>query len=59
MQALKKEKAALQERKKEQYAVYREIRKEWLEIGKLIQNRDSFLRGQSKTGSRDQPDTNR
>ena len=59
MQALKKEKAALHERKKEQYAVYREIRKEWLEIGKLIQNRDSFLSGQSKTGSRDQPDTNR
>lgn len=59
MQELKKEKTVLQEQKKEQYAAYQEIRKEWLEIGKLIQNRDSFLNGQSKTGNRDHPDTNR
>ena len=48
MQELKKEKAVLQERKKEQYAAYQEIRKEWLEIGKPIQNRDSFLSSQTK-----------
>lgn len=58
MQKLKKEKAALQERKKEQYADYQEIRKEWMEIGKLIQNRDSFLSSQTKAQSKNRQDTN-
>lgn len=57
MQKLKKEKAALQERKKEQYTAYQEIRKEWLEIGKLIQNRDSFLSSQMKAQSKNRQDT--
>lgn len=57
MQELKKEKAMLQERKKEQYAAYQEIRKEWLEIGKLIQNRNSFLSGQTKAQSKNRQDT--
>ena len=57
MQEMKKEKAMLQERKKEQYAAYQEIRKEWLEIGKLIQNRDSFLSSQTKAQSQNRPDT--
>lgn len=58
MQKLKKEKAALQERKKEQYADYQEIRKEWMEIGKLIKNRDSFLSSQTKAQSKNRQDTN-
>ena len=57
MQEMKKEKAMLQERKKEQYAAYQEIRKEWLEIGKLIQNRDSFLSVQTKAQSKNRQDT--
>ena len=57
MQELKKEKAVLLERKKEQYAAYQEVRKEWLEIGKLIQNRDSFLSGQTKAQSKSRQDT--
>lgn len=57
MQKLKKEKAMLQERKKEQYAAYQEVRKEWLEIGKLIQNRDSFLSIQTKVQGKNKSDT--
>lgn len=57
MQELKKEKAMLRERKKEQYVAYQEIRKEWLEIGKLIQNRNSFLSGQTKAQSKNRQDT--
>ena len=57
MQKLKKEKAMLQERKKEQYAAYQEVRKEWLEIGKLIQNRDSFLSIQTKVQGKNRSDT--
>ena len=58
MQELKKEKTVLQEQKKEQYAAYQEIRKEWLEIGKLIQNRDSFLSSNTKAQFKNQQDTN-
>ena len=57
MQKLKKEKAMLQERKKEQYTAYQEVRKEWLEIGKLIQNRDSFLSIQTKAQGKNRSDT--
>lgn len=57
MQELKKEKAMLQERKKEQYAAFQEIRKEWVEVGKLIQNRDSFLSIQTKAQDKNRSDT--
>jgi hypothetical protein len=40
---LKERKAALQEKKKTQYAAFGEVRKQWMELGKIIQNRDSFL----------------
>ena len=43
MKDLKERKAALQEKKKTQYAAFGEVRKQWMELGKIIQNRDSFL----------------
>lgn len=52
---LKAEKVALQAQKDEQYIEFQSVRKQWMELGKVIQNRDSFLarhplleRGQKK-----------
>lgn len=46
VQELKKEKAGLMNRKAEQYEVYRQTREKWMEVGKIIRNRDSFLEKQ-------------
>ena len=35
---------------KEQYEAYRSVREEWLEVGKIINNRDSFLQKQNIAG---------
>ncbi|MCD8231875.1 MAG: relaxase/mobilization nuclease domain-containing protein [Clostridiales bacterium] len=40
---LKAEKVALQTQKDAQYAEFQSVRKQWMELGKVIQNRDSFL----------------
>lgn len=40
---LKAEKATLQVQKDKQYIEFQAIRKQWMELGKVIQNRDSFL----------------
>lgn len=40
---LKREKAALSKQREEEYTSFRAVRSEWMELGKVIQNRDSFL----------------
>ena len=50
MQKLQQEKKRLLDQKKEQYEAYRSVREEWLEIGKIINNRDSFLQKQNTAG---------
>ena len=50
MQKLQQEKKRLLDQKKEQYEAYRSVREEWLEIGKIIKNRDSFLQKQNTAG---------
>ena len=46
VQELKKEKSKLMEHKSEQYENYREIRKQWMDVSKIVRNRDSFLKKQ-------------
>ena len=41
---LKEQKAILQSQKNDQYKVFREVRELWMDLGKVIQNRDSFLK---------------
>lgn len=41
---LKEQKAILQSQKNDQYKVFREVREQWMDLGKVIQNRDSFLK---------------
>ena len=43
MQELKARKALLQEQKEAQYAFFKKVREQWMELGKVIRNRDSFL----------------
>lgn len=43
MQKLQQEKKRLTDLKKTQYEMYRTIREEWLELGKIINNRDNLL----------------
>lgn len=50
MQKLRQEKKRLLEQKKEQYEAYRSVREEWMEVGKIINNRDSFLQKQNTAG---------
>ena len=50
IQKLQQEKKRLLEQKKEQYEAYRSVREEWLEGGKIINNRDSFLQKQNTAG---------
>lgn len=50
IQKLQQEKKRLLEQKKEQYEAYRSVREEWLEVGKIINNRDSFLQKQNTAG---------
>ena len=50
MQKLQQEKKRLLEQKKEQYEAYRSVREEWMVIGKIINNRDSFLQKQNTAG---------
>ncbi len=47
---LKAEKTALQTQKDAQYAEFKNVRKQWMELGKVIQNRDSFLAGHVQPG---------
>lgn len=46
MQELKTEKSKLTEEKSAQYERYHEIRKQWMEVAKIVHNRDSFLKKQ-------------
>lgn len=41
---LKEQKAILQSQKNDQYKVFKEVREQWMDLGKVIQNRDSFLK---------------
>ena len=50
MQKLQQEKQRLTDLKKTQYEMYRTIREEWLELGKIINNRNSFLEKQNTAG---------
>lgn len=51
VQELKKEKSKLMEHKSEQYENYREIRKQWMDVSKIVRNRDSFLKNrENKNG---------
>lgn len=43
---LKKEKAYLSSQKSEQYENYYEVRKQWMDVSRIIRNRDSFLKKQ-------------
>lgn len=39
------------EHKSEQYENYREIRKQWMDVSKIVRNRDSFLKNrENKNG---------
>lgn len=46
IQDLKKEKTKLMEQKTEQYEVYQGIRSKWMDVAKVVRNRDSFLKKQ-------------
>lgn len=46
VQELKKEKSKLMEHKSEQYENYREIRNQWMDVSRIVRNRDSFLKKQ-------------
>ena len=46
MQELRMEKSKLAEEKTAQYERYHEIRKQWMEVAKIVHNRDSFLKKQ-------------
>lgn len=41
---LKEQKVILQSQKNDQYKVFKEVREQWMDLGKVIQNRDSFLK---------------
>ena len=41
---LKEQKVILQSQKDAQYEAFKEIRKQWMDLGKVIRNRDSFLK---------------
>ena len=41
---LREQKIILQSQKNDQYKVYKEVREQWMDLGKVIQNRDSFLK---------------
>ena len=54
IQDLKKKKTELSRQKSEQYENYREIRNLWMDVSKIVRNRDSFLkkqRGQERAES--------
>lgn len=51
---LKKEKADLAKQKEEQYEIYRQTRKKWMEVGTIVRNRDSFL---AKLNEQEREDT--
>lgn len=46
IQDLKKEKSKLMEQKTEQYEVYQRIKSKWMDVAKIVRNRDSFLKKQ-------------
>lgn len=46
IQDLKKEKSKLMEQKTEQYEVYQGIKSKWMDVAKIVRNRDSFLKKQ-------------
>lgn len=46
VQELKKEKSKLMEHKSEQYEVYQRIKSKWMDVAKIVRNRDSFLKKQ-------------
>ncbi len=46
IQDLKKEKSKLVEQKTEQYEVYQRIKSKWMDVAKIVRNRDSFLKKQ-------------
>lgn len=41
---LKEQKVILQSQKDAQYEAFKEIRKQWMDLGKVVRNRDSFLK---------------
>ncbi len=45
MANLKAEKATMQTQKDAQHEEFQNVQKKWMELGKVIQNRDSFLAG--------------
>lgn len=55
IQDLKKEKTELSSQKSEQYENYREIRKQWLDVSRIVRNRDSFLKKQRARERTDSP----
>lgn len=55
VQELKKEKSKLMEHKSEQYENYREIRKQWMDVSKIVRNRDSFLKKQREQERTESP----
>lgn len=57
MQKLQQEKKRLTDLKKTQYEMFRTIREEWLELGKIINNRDSFLTKHNSAGRENRSNT--
>ena len=55
VQELKKEKSKLMEHKSEQYENYCEIRKQWMDVSKIVRNRDSFLKKQREQERTESP----
>ena len=46
IQELKTKKSMLTEQKTEQYEVYQVIKSKWMDVAKIVRNRDSFLKKQ-------------
>lgn len=55
IQELKTEKSKLMEQKTEQYEVYQGIRSKWMDVAKIVRNRDSFLKKQREQERTESP----
>lgn len=49
VQGLKERKAELTEKKQKQYETFKELRTQWMELSKLVKNRDSILKSGNET----------
>ena len=55
IQELKTKKSMLTEQKTEQYEVYQVIKSKWMDVAKIVRNRDSFLKKQREQERTESP----